>query len=81
MVVLFEGYEPQWDELRETNVVFRKKLELRSFRCRAVTQHSQHVLLFDIIAKNIILFYVQKKIVYLVPYASYPGGTGDVDPP
>lgn len=36
--------------------------------------------LFDIIAKNIILFYVQKN-VYLVPYASYPGGTGDTDPP
>jgi len=37
--------------------------------------------LLDIIAKNIILYSTCKKIVYFVPCASYPGGTGDIDPP
>ena len=69
-------------KLREANVVFHKKLELRSFRCKAVTeQHSQHVL-YSILTQKISYYSTcKKKIVYLVPYASYPGGTGDIDPP
>jgi hypothetical protein len=43
-------------------------------------QHSQHVL-YSILSQKISYYSTCKKIVYLVPYASYPGGTGDIDPP